>query len=106
MLNFSSESMVTTESSLDSLRIISEKSFASRAIFPFSRIFPSTFVSIPSSISLAVSLISSEDASIKMHSKIGMVVLDGTAFKTMLIPLSNESFLNVSFMAVDNFLSV
>ena len=36
--------------------VISEKSFASKAIFPFSRIFPSTFVSIPSSISLPVSL--------------------------------------------------
>ena len=38
------------------------------------------------SISLPVSLISSETASIRMHSRIGIVVLEGTAFRTMLMP--------------------
>ena len=38
------------------------------------------------SLSLPVSLISSETASIRMHSRIGIVVLEGTAFRTMLMP--------------------
>ena len=94
--------MVTGASPPDSFLIISEKSLASRAIFPFSSMVPSTTVSMPSSMSLPVSLIWSVVASIRMHSKIGMVVLEETAFRTMLIPLSRSSFLNVSFINVDN----
>ena len=44
--------------------------------------------SIPSSISLPVSFISLEVASIRMHSRIGIVVLDDTAFRTILMPVS------------------
>ena len=62
------------------------KKLGIKSDFPRSRIVPSTFVSIPSSISLPVSLISSETASIRMHSRIGIVVLEGTAFRTMLMP--------------------
>ena len=105
VLNFSSDSMVTRESESDNFLAISEKSFASSAILPFSRISPSTFVSMPSSISLAVSLISSVEASIRMHSKIGIVVFDGTALRTILIPFKRAVFWNVSFIVVDNFLS-
>ena len=57
-------------------------------------------------MSLAVSLISFSEASIKMHSKIGMVVFEGTAFKTILIPFNKDDFWNVNFIIVDNFLSV
>ena len=66
-----------------SLRTISKKILASKAIIPFSTISPSMIVSIPSSISLAVNLISPLEASIKIHSKIGMVVLPGTALLTI-----------------------
>ena len=76
----------------DNFLVISEKSFASKAIFPFSRIFPSTVVWMPSSISFPVSLISFVEASIKIHSKIGMVVLDGTAFRTILMPFKRAVF--------------
>ena len=38
----------------------------------------------------------------RIHSRMGMVVFDETAFSTMLIPLSRSSFLNVSFINVDN----
>ena len=92
VLNLSSDSMVTTAFWLDTRLVISEKSFASRAIFPCSKISPFTVVSIPSSISLPVSLISPEEASIRIHSKIDMVVLEGTAFITILMPLTISSF--------------
>lgn len=100
-----SDSMVMVEFWLDKRRVISEKSLASKAILPCSRIWPSTFVSIPSSISFPVRRISLEEASIRIHSKIDMVVLDGTAFITMLMPFTMASFWNCSFMIVDNFLS-
>ena len=78
--------------SLERRRVISEKSLASSAIFPCSRISPSTFVSIPSSISLPVSLISPVLASIRIHSRMDMVVLEGTAFITILMPFTMASF--------------
>ena len=86
--------------------IVIKDGVASRAILPFSKISPSTLVSIPSSMSLPVNLISLVEASIKIHSKIGIVVLEGTAFKTILIPFKRAAFWNVSFITVDNFLSV
>ena len=78
---------------------ISEKIFASIAILPASIISPNTFVSIPSSISLAVILISPSVASIKIHSNIDMVVLDDTAFITILIPDIKSDFLQTNFIS-------
>ena len=95
--------MITSESLSGSLRIISEKIFASKAIRPRSEIDPSTVVSIPNSISLPVSLISSADASIRIHSNIFIVVLDGIAFETILIPFIRDSFLKISFMLISSF---
>ena len=93
VLNRSSLSMETTaELSLETLLVISEKSFASRAILPCSRISPATVVSIPSSMSLPVSLISLPLASMRIHSNIDMVVFEGTSFSTILIPLTSASF--------------
>ena len=66
-----------------SLRTISKNIFAFKAIIPFSKMSPSIIVSIPSSMSLAVNLISPLEASIKIHSKIGMVVFAGTALLTI-----------------------
>ena len=77
----SSFSIVTSLSG--SFLTISDKSFASRAIIPFSIISPSITVSIPSSVSFAVNLILPEVVSIKIHSRIVMVVLLGTAFETI-----------------------
>ena len=48
----------------------------------------------------------SADASNRMHSRMGMVVLDDTAFKTMLMPFIKFSFLNVRFINVDNSFAV
>ena len=62
---------------------ISENIFASNAIIPFSTTSPSMTVSIPISISLAVSLICPCVASIRIHSRIDMVVLLGTALETI-----------------------
>ena len=92
VLNLSSDSMVTDAFSLESLLVISEKSLASSAILPCSSMSPSTLVSIPNSISLPVSLISLVLASMSMHSRMDMVVLEGTAFITILIPLTMASF--------------
>ena len=82
--------MVTSLSG--SLRTISEKNLASNAMIPLSSIVPSMIVSIPISISLAVNLISFVEASIKIHSKIAMVVLVGTAFETMFTPFASSAF--------------
>ena len=60
------------------------------AIMPRSTISPSITVSMPSSISFAVSLISFADASIRMQLRIGMVVRDGTALDTMLTPFNMQ----------------
>ena len=48
-------------------------------LFPGSSIVPSIIVSIPSSISFAINLMLSLEASIRRHSNIGIVVLVGTA---------------------------
>ena len=88
--------MVTSLSG--SFLTISENTFASMATIPFSAIVPSTFVSIPSSISLAVNLISPSVASIRMHSRIDIVVFDDTAFITILIPVIKSDFLQTSFI--------
>ena len=77
---------------------ISEKIFASMATLPFSII--STMVSIPSSISLAVNLISFVVASIKIHSKMFIVVLAGTAFITMPTALARFVFEKTNFIIV------
>ena len=81
-----------------SLRIISEKSFASRATIPFSSIIPFTFVSIPSSISLEVKVISVAEASIRIHSRMGMVVLEETAFSEMLTLFNNSFLAQINFI--------
>ena len=96
VLNFSSVDMVTSLSG--SLRTMSEKNLASRAIIPLSSIFPSIIVSIPISISLALSLISLVEASIRIHSRIAIVVLVGTAFDTILTPFANSDFEQVIFI--------
>ena len=88
--------MVTSLSG--SLRTISEKILASRAIMPLSMISPSMIVSIPISISLAVSLISPAEASIRIHSRIAMVVLVGTALETMFTPFKRFAFEQIIFM--------
>jgi len=80
------ESVSITTSLSGNLRTISEKILASNAMIPLSAISPSILVSIPSSISFAVNLISLAEASIKIHSRIAIVVLVGTALDTMLTP--------------------
>ena len=96
--------MVTSLSG--SLRTISENTFASIATIPFSRISPSTIVSIPSSISFAVNLISLADASISMHSRMDIVVLEGTALETMLTPLRRFALEQINFMCITPFVGV
>ena len=80
------------------LRMVSPKNLASIAIIPFSSIVPSIMVSIPISISLAVNLITSFVASIKIHSKIAIVVLVGTAFNTVLTPFDSSLCEQVIFI--------
>ena len=77
---------------------ISEKILASIATLPFSIISPSTIVSIPSSISLAVNLISFVEASIRIHSNIDIVVLVGTAFITIPTALFKLLFVKINFI--------
>ena len=77
---------------------ISANIFALRAKIPLSMISPSIDVSIPSSISLAVSLMTSVDASIKIHSRIGIVVFDGTALETILTPFARFCFVHMIFI--------
>ena len=96
VLKDASVSIVTSLSG--SLRTISEKIFASNAITPLSSTTPSIRVSIPSSISLAINLISFVDASIRIHSRIAIVVRVGTAFDTMLTPRNKFPFETISFM--------
>ncbi len=87
-----------TTSLSGSSRTMSKKSFASRAMTPCSSISPSTAVSIPSSKSFAIMRMTSVFASIKMHSRIDMVVLLGTAFETMLIPRCRFALEQIIFM--------
>ena len=82
---------------------ISRKIFASKAIIPFSKISPSIIVSIPSSISFAVSLISPFDASIRIHSSIDIVVLLGTALETVFTPFKRFVFEHMIFMCITPF---
>ena len=98
ILAFVSSLTSITTSLSGSLRTISEKILASMAILPASIISPSTLVSIPNSISLAVNLISPSVASIRMHSRIDIVVFDDTAFITILIPVIKSDFLQTSFI--------
>ena len=96
VLKEASVSMVISLSG--SLRTISRNIFASRAIIPFSMICPSIVVSIPSSMSLAVSLISPLVASTKIHSRIDIVVLLGTALDTICTPFKRFAFEQTNFM--------
>ena len=77
---------------------ISRNIFASSAICPFSTISPSIIVSMPSSISLAINLIFLPVASIKIHSRIDIVVLFGTAFETICTPLNRFDLLHINFI--------
>ena len=83
-----------TTSLSGSFLTISEKILAFNAMIPLSKISPSIRVSIPSSISFAVNLITSVDASTKIHSKIGIVVLEGTALETILTPFTRLDFVH------------
>ena len=107
MLNFAfsqvirawlSDSVSIVTSLSGSFLTISEKIFAFRAIIPRSTMSPSIDVSMPSSISFAVSFTTSVVASIRIHSRIGMVVLDGTAFETMLTPFTRFDFVQIIFI--------
>jgi len=60
-------------------------------------------VSIPSSISFAVSLISPFEASIRIHSRIDIVVLLGTALETVLTPFKRLDFEHMIFMCITPF---
>ena len=81
-----------------SFRIISEKIFASSAMIPFCSMVPVTIVSIPSSMSFVVNLMMLEEASIRMHSKIGMVVLFGTALRAMFTLFDKFDFEQMIFI--------
>ena len=94
------ESVTIVISLSGSFLTISRKIFASSAICPFSRISPSTTVSIPSSISLARSFISLPVASIRIHSRIDIVVLLGTAFATIFTPFNRLDLLHINFICV------
>ena len=96
VLLFVSEVIITSFSG--SFRTISEKSFASSATIPFSWMVPSTMVSIPSSISLAVKWISAADALIRIVSRIGIVVFEDTAFDTILMLFCRSDFLQMIFI--------
>ena len=95
----SSVSMVTSiPSASGRRRMISEKIFASSATLPASMIVPLHTVWIPNSASLPTSSIFPLDASTRIHSRIDIVVFDGTALDTILIALIRSVFLNCSFM--------
>ena len=72
-------------------------------MIPFSTISPSIIVSIPNSISFAVSFICPLVASIRIHSNIDIVVLLGTAFETILTPLRRFDFEHINFMCITPF---
>ena len=55
---------------------------------------------IPSSISLAVNLILFVDASIKIHSRIGMVVFPGIAFRTIFTLFKRLLFEHTNFIVL------
>ena len=69
-------------------------SLAFSAMIPLSAISPSIVVSIPSSISLAVSFTTSVEASIRIHSRIGIVVFDGNC-----LGYDADSFCQIRFRA-------
>ena len=94
--NLSEVSIVT--SLFGSLLTTSCKKCASKAMIPLSSTLPSMTVSIAISISFATNFILSEEASIRMHSKIAMVVLLGTALETMLTPFDNSACEQTIFM--------
>ena len=98
MVVFRLSSVLMVISLSGSFRTISEKILASRATMPFSTISPSTLVSMPNSISFDVNFISPAEASIKIHSKIGIVVLEGTAFITMLTLFTRFALEQISFI--------
>ena len=101
------EASVSITTSLSgSFLTISEKIFASNAMIPLSSIVPSIFVSIPSSISLAINFISFVEASIRMHSNIAIVVLVGTALETILTPRNKFDFEQIIFILENSFLYV
>ena len=81
-----------------SFRIISEKILASKAIIPFSEMVPSTIVSIPSSMSFVTNLIWLAVASIKIHSRIGIVVFEGTALSAIFTPFDKLLFEQIIFI--------
>ena len=81
-----------------SFLIISEKILASMATLPLSKISPLMIVSIPSSISFPVNFISPADASIRIHSSIVIVVLDGIALRTVLTPDKSSDLLQIIFI--------
>ena len=84
-----------------SLRTISPNILASKAMMPLSAISPSMVVSIPSSISLAVRVITPLVASIRIHSRIDMVVLLGTALDTICTPPSRLDLEQISFISYE-----
>ena len=103
VLKASSVSIVISLSG--SFLTISRKILASNAIIPFSMISPSMTVSIPSSISLAVSLISPVLVSTRIHSRIDIVVLLGTALETVCTPFKRLDFEHTIFiMCIGSFL--
>ena len=82
---------------------ISKNNFASNAIIPFSIISPSMIVSIPSSVSLAVSVICPFVVFIRIHSRMDMVVLLGTALETILTPFNRFNLEHIIFMWITPF---
>ena len=73
------------------------------AAIPEVSITPSITVSIPRSVSLAVSLISPPAALIRIYFKIGIVVFTGTARDTMPIPLVRDCLEQVIFIKYVSF---
>ena len=101
VLKEASDSMVIWLSG--SLRTISRKIFASRAMMPLSTMSPSMMVSIPMSMSLAVRVMMPLEASMRMHSRIDMVVLLGTALDTICTPLSRLDLVHTIFIWITPF---
>ena len=63
-------------------------------------------VSIPSYISFAVNLMTPSVVSIKIHSRIGIVVFPGTAFKTVLTPETRFDLLQMIFISLVSFMLI
>ena len=96
VLKFPSDSMVISLSG--SFLTISKKILASKAMIPFCKISPSIVVSIPNSISFAVSVMESLEAFKRIHSRIDMVVLLGTALETVCTPDKRLAFEQINFI--------